>query len=329
MGPDLFQKLFLEIDITLGKYIFNTVGKIIVFVKPIFNSLLVIWIAIWGYLAMMGQTNEPLKDGVFRILRITFILALGLTVGTYMRVVVNLLSKGPEQIAGVIISDPSIAIGASLDELYVKVFEIVDQCFEKGGLLNGNFGMYLLGFLMMIIGTALLLSVAFFIISAKIMTAILLGVGPIFIAFLLFKSTQRFFESWLNMLINFAMILILTVGLGTITLELANSFICKMGFPDGAMGDAAAIYAKGLTNIDSILKLVVVFGITILLMLQVPSMASALGGGIALGTQSIIGSTMKMLLPTKFPKGGLKPPRPRPGGSNPAYKKSFNSITGK
>lgn len=300
MGPDLFQGIFALIDTTLGAYIFDTATNVINFAKPIFQSLMIIWIAIWGYLTMMGHTNEPLKEGFYRILRLGFILALGLTLGTYVGVTVNFLSKGPEQIAAVITGSPPETIGATLDNLYIKVFEITDACFEKGGILDGNVGMYIIGFAFMILGTALLLSVAFFIISAKIMTAILLGIGPIFIVLLLFKGTQRFFESWLSMVCNFGMILILTVGLGTVALNLANGFVIKMGFPDGVMGSSASLYAAGMANIDSILKLLVVFGITVLLMLQVPSIAAALGGGIALATQSIVSSTMGAMRPSSI-----------------------------
>lgn len=339
MGPDLFQGIFDLIDTTLGTYVIDTATNSINFVKPIFQSLMIIWIAIWGYLAMMGNTNEPLKEGLYRILRLGFILALGLTLGTYIGVTVNFLSKGPEQIAAAVTGFPPDSIGVTLDNLYIKVFEITDECFEKGGILDGNFGMYILGFAFMILGTALLLAVAFFIISAKIMTAILLGVGPVFISLLLFKGTQRFFESWLNQLCNYGMILILTVGLGTVALKLANAFVIKMGFPDGAMGDMATTYAKGLTNIDSILKLLIVFAITVLLLLQIPSVASALGGGVALGTAAIIGKTLSLMSPTGIMRAGntlrkgarsiKKKTRTSKKGTE-AFKKTFgrgNSIT--
>lgn len=336
MGPDLFQGIFDLIDTTLGTYIIDTATNILNFVKPIFKNLIIIWIAIWGYLAMMGHTNEPLKEGVYRILRLSFILALGLTLGTYLGVTVNFLSKGPEQIAAAVTGSPPDSIGVTLDNLYIKVFEITDACFEKGGILDGNFGMYIMGFGFMILGTALLLAVAFFIISAKIMTAILLGIGPIFIALLLFKGTQRFFESWLSMVCNFGMILVLTVGLGTVALDLADAFIAKMGYPAGVWGDAATVYARGIANLDSILKLLIIFGITVLLMLQVPSIAAALGGGIALATQSIVSSTMGAMKPSSIRhmsndvRRGLNSAQ---GGKAKlaAFKKTFgrsNSITG-
>lgn len=45
---------------------------------------------------MFGKTNEPLQDGIFRILRFGLIMTLGLKEGTYMCVVVDILAHGPE-----------------------------------------------------------------------------------------------------------------------------------------------------------------------------------------------------------------------------------------
>lgn len=337
MGPDLFQGIFNLVDTTLGTYIYDTAYKIIAFVRPVFQSLMIVWIAIWGYLAMMGQTQEPLKEGVFRILRLGFILSLGLTLGTYVGVAVHFLSKGPEQIAAVLTGSPHGSIAVTLDNLYAKVFMITEQCFHKGSIFNANLGLYVIGVGIMLAGTALMLGVAFFLLSAKIMTAVLLGIGPIFIALLLFKGTQRFFESWLNMVCNYGMILILAAALGTVALELANSFVIKMGYPDGALDSVATAYAAAMTNVDSLMKLVVVFGLTVLLVLQVPGIAAALGGGIALATQGIVSSTMNVLRPSSIRHNArhlqrdLRSVRNAAGASIQAFKKTFgrgNSISG-
>lgn len=337
MGVDLFSGIFNLVDVTLALYIYDTAKAVIDFVKPIFHSLMIIWIAIWGYLAMMGQTNEPLKDGFFRILRLTFIIALGLTLGTYVGLVVDFLSKGPEEIASVITGAPSTSLGPTLDTLYIKVFQLTDACWDKAGILKGNFGMYFIGFAVMILGTGLLLTVAFFLISAKIMTAVLLGIGPIFIVMLLFKGTQRFFESWLSLLCNYGFILILTSSLGTLALSLANTFFAKVGYPDTTDLSMANLYAQGMANLEIILKLLAVLGMIVLLVLQIPSVAAALGGGIALATQGIISSGMNILRPSSIQRAGRGIKRevaPFQKGWNrgkEAYKKRFGaggSISG-
>ncbi|GAB2712734.1 type IV secretion system protein [Halomonas garicola] len=92
---NLFEGMFSVIDQALDRYIINTATDLIAYITPMFTSMLIVWIAIWGYLMMFGKVSEPLQEGVFRILRIGFIMTLGLTVGTYMGVVVDVLASRP------------------------------------------------------------------------------------------------------------------------------------------------------------------------------------------------------------------------------------------
>ncbi|WP_175548477.1 type IV secretion system protein, partial [Vibrio parahaemolyticus] len=74
---NFFQATFDLVDRILASYVSDTATNIISFISPIFTSLLIVWIAIWGYLMMFGKVSEPLQEGVFRILRVGFIMALG------------------------------------------------------------------------------------------------------------------------------------------------------------------------------------------------------------------------------------------------------------
>lgn len=287
-STNLFEAIFDKVDQALDTYITSTAGDIISFITPIFTSLLIIWIAIWGYMMMFGKASEPLQDGVFRILRIGFIITLGLTVGTYTGLVVDFLAKGPETIASVITGSPTGTSAATLDSLFSKIFEVSEAAWDKGGIMNGNFGMYLISIIVLVIGAALSLVVAFLILLSKIMTTVLLAIGPLFIIMLLFNTTQRFFESWLGMVMNFGFILILAAAIGQLMTSLADSYISSMMGAD----------ASTLANLGDAAMLCIVFALCILVVRQVPSVASALGGGVALATQGAIGSAMNAMRPS-------------------------------
>ncbi|ACY86392.1 TPA: type IV secretion system protein [Escherichia coli] len=287
-STNLFEAIFDKVDQALDTYITSTAGDIISFITPIFTSLLIIWIAIWGYMMMFGKASEPLQDGVFRILRIGFIITLGLTVGTYTDLVVDFLAKGPETIASVITGSPTGTSAATLDSLFSKIFEVSEAAWDKGGIMNGNFGMYLISIIVLVIGAALSLVVAFLILLSKIMTTVLLAIGPLFIIMLLFNTTQRFFESWLGMVMNFGFILILAAAIGQLMTSLADSYISSMMGAD----------ASTLANLGDAAMLCIVFALCILVVRQVPSVASALGGGVALATQGAIGSAMNAMRPS-------------------------------
>ncbi|EGR0036482.1 MULTISPECIES: type IV secretion system protein [Vibrio] len=286
---NFFQATFDLVDRILASYVFDTATKVISFISPIFTSLLIVWIAIWGYLMMFGKVNEPLQEGVFRILRISFIMAIGLTVGTYTDVVVKLLSQGPEELATVVTGGVSTSVSSALDSLFTQVFEVSESAWDMGSILDSNFGMYLIALLVLAFGGVLTCIVAFLILLSKIMTTVLLAIGPLFIVMLLFNATQRFFEAWLGMVVNQGLILILGAAIGKLMVSLASIAMDSMSSEPAALSTLADA---------SILCLL--YGLCIMVVKQVPSVAAALGGGVALATQGALGATMSAMRPTNI-----------------------------
>ncbi|WP_429057487.1 type IV secretion system protein [Aeromonas veronii] len=290
-STNLFERIFANVDDALNTYIVDTVGNVVGFASPLFTSMMIVFVAMWGYLMMFGRVQEPLQDGVFRIIRIGGIMALGLTVGTYMGVVVSFLQQGPEHISAVV-SGAGGTSADTLDALFSQVFAVSKAAWDKGGVLDGNFGLYLIALIVLVIGSGLTLFVAFLILLAKLMTTVLLGIGPLFIICLLFKVTQRFFESWIAMVSNFGLLLVLASSVGTLMTSLAQTYIEKL-----APNQAAAAKAA---NLGDAAMLCLVFALCILVVRQVPSVAAALGGGIALATQGAFGSAMNALRPSSM-----------------------------
>ncbi|WP_299205388.1 type IV secretion system protein [uncultured Amphritea sp.] len=283
---NMWQGAFQLVDEGLDTYVVSTASDLISFISPIFSSMLIIWIAIWGYLMMLGKVSEPLQEGLFRIIRIGFIMTLGLTVGTYMDVIVNVLSNGPEEIATVITGSPADNSAVILDNLLNRVFSIGNDAWNKAGVMSGNFGLYIVALLIMGGGLAVTIGIAFLILVGKMAATVLLAIGPLFIIMLLFNSTQRFFESWLGMVINFGMVLVLGSAIGRLILDISNVFIDKMA----ASADFTEVWAAML--------LLGFFGLSALFLKQVPNMAAALGGGVALATQGALSSTMNAMRPS-------------------------------
>ncbi|PHM51286.1 type IV secretion system protein [Xenorhabdus sp. KK7.4] len=293
-GTNLFNRIFANIDAALSNYITETIGKVIGYATPLFTSMMILWIVMWGYLMLFSRVQEPLQDGVFRILRIGGILTLGLTAGTYMDIVVNALQKGPEHISAVV-SGTTGTTANTLDALFTKVFNVAKAAWEKGGVMNGNFGLYLIALIVLVVGCGLTLFVAFLVLLSKFMTTILLGIGPLFIIGLLFNTTQRFFEAWLGMICNFGILLVLSASIGTLMISLADTYITRIA--------PTEIDAADMANLGDATMLCLVFALCILIVRQVPAVASALGGGVALATQGAFGAAMNALRPSSMKKG--------------------------
>jgi type IV secretion system protein VirB6 len=112
----------------------------------------------------------------------------------------------------------------------------------------------------------------FLIALSRVALAILLALGPLFIAMLLFESTRRLFDAWLAQLTNYALITVLTVMAAALLLQVVDSY-------------AAQTAARGaaIVTVDA-LNMVLMSVLVFLFMRQVMPIASSLAGGAALNT---------------------------------------------
>lgn len=293
---DPFRMIFSTVDNALDSYVVDTVSRVIEFLVPIFTSMMILFVAMWGGMMMFGQIQEPLKDGIFRIIRMSLIVMFALTLDNYTGVIVQMLQVGPENVASIVAgTDTAGSTAETLDALFTKVLKIAEVAWKKGGLLNGNIGFYLIAAAVLVVGGVLTLLVAFLILLAKIMISILLSIGPLFIVMLMFQSTQRFFESWLGMTINFGLLMVIATAIGKLMIELSDQFI-------GRMAPTEASYIELARMVDAAV-LCVMFGLCILVMKQVTSISSSLGGGLALHTQGAISNAINRLRPSSAAQG--------------------------
>ena len=284
---NLYQSIFHMVDHALNNYVQQGSQRLIDFLLPLFSSLMIIWIAIWGYSMMMGKSEAPLQEGFFRIIRVGFILTLGLTASRYNQTVVSFLADTPQTLASLVTGSPSQDAAGLLDRLFIQIFALADTSWRQGGVMNGNFGMYFLAIAVVLIGSCLTLLVAFFILLSKVMVSILLAIGPAFFVLLLFQATQRFFESWLGMVINFGFVLLLGVASGQLMTTVAADYLHQI----------SSNHSTVSTLSDSSM-LCIVLGLCILVMKQIPAMAAALGGGVAIAANGAIAHSLHALRPT-------------------------------
>lgn len=283
----IFRDIFTKLETAMGTYIVSTATDIINFITPIFNNLLIIYIALWGIAHLRGSIQEPLKDGFTRIIKIVFVIALALNVGLYCGQISNFLYGAPDQISGVI-TDVS-PTSAMLDELISKGFDLGWTAWEKGGLLS-NFGLLIIAIIIWAASIIVVGYAGFLLIFSKIAIVLLLAIGPIFIIMILFQATQRFFEMWLGQVVNYAILIILAVALIDLLFALFDLILNSM---------IVSSSTSGISMEDSV-ALVIAAVINFLILRQVPQIAMALGGGVALATQGAIGAALRKINPTSM-----------------------------
>jgi type IV secretion system protein VirB6 len=291
MAFHLYQDMFQIIDEALDGFVFEAVVNLVAVVAPLFTSLVVIACAIWGYMIVYGKADALVQEGFFKILRVTFILTLGLSVSYYMELIVTTSKGTGEFIASSLTGNPVDNIAISLDQMMERVFAVASHAWEKAGILSGDFGMYIIALLVGIGGAIVITYMSFLILSSKILTAGILAIGPIFFVLLLFDSTKRWFENWLGYLVNAVLMLILAVLFGNLCLHIIEILFDKItaNNPDTATLATAVI-------------LTIVFFTAFMVLSQVPSIAAGLGGGVSLATKGAISNALHAIRPSTMQK---------------------------
>ncbi|MFO7582068.1 type IV secretion system protein, partial [Guyparkeria sp.] len=240
----IFAEMLDKTDTVLDEYAYTSAEQLIEWVTPIFTSLMIVWIAIWGYQLMFGRAQAPLEEGAMRIIKVGLIMTLGLTISTYSNLIVDVFTDGPAEIAGVVAGTDPDGIGGVVDSMFLAVIDVSDAAYEKAGVMSGDFGMYLVAFLLFLAGGILCLGITLMIIIAKVATAVLLALGPLAFAALLFNQTQRIFAGWLDLLVNQGFILILGTSVGMLMIDLMGEFVNKA---PGGGSEGAVDFVQGMT----------------------------------------------------------------------------------
>lgn len=207
-------------------------------VSILLTGMLTLFVAFIGYRMMVGQV-PTIREGVLACVKIGFVLALATNWPAYQRVIYDVVLHEPANLAAEI-SAPSALPGSSGG--LVQHLDSTDGAFSTlsvygvGQLGNetdprqvapplfAGFDTFALGasrvaFLAGAIGVFALL---------RIMAGLLLALGPLFIAFLLFEGTRGLFEGWLRGLIAAALGALATAFVLSIELALLEPWLADL-----------------------------------------------------------------------------------------------------
>jgi type IV secretion system protein VirB6 len=296
-----YEDTFVRLNSSLTSYVGDVAGDVINAISSVAYSMLMIYMMLWGWMMLRGMISEPITDGVTRVLRLAVIVGIALNLGRYSTFVSTFLWNTPEAMANIVAngySDDSSNV-QYLDGLMSKLYDIGDAYWQKaiaeGGILP-DLGLLFIGILIWVVAVAATAYAAFLLALSKMALAILLAIGPIFVLLLIFEGTKRFFEAWLGQALNYVFLVILTAGAVKLIMTIITQYLNV---------SSGKIMAEPTT--DQALPAVVLCLIAALVMMQLPSIASALGGGAAISTLGAAGwtfgkatSTMAAMRPTSL-----------------------------
>jgi type IV secretion system protein VirB6 len=258
----------------LGSYIGTNTALVAEALTPAIVTLATLYVMVWGYLQLTGRIEEPLLGGLRRLVTLALVLGCALHLWLYNSLIVDTFYRAPAQLAAAIVGagDPV----DTLDAIWARGGAVAGYLWNNGGVFSGDFGYYIAGAVVWALMGLLCVYTMFLIALSSIALAVLLALGPLFLALLLFEGTRRFFGAWLAQLANYALITILTVLVAALLLQVVESYAAQT-----AARGAAVLTVDAL---DMVLMSVLVF----LLMRQVMPIAAALAGGIALSSYGVV-----------------------------------------
>jgi type IV secretion system protein VirB6 len=254
----------------LSTYIATNTTRVATLLAPAIVAFATLYVMIWGYLLITGKIEEPFVTGLKRIVTLAVVLGAALDLWLYSAVIVDTFFNAPGQLAaGVIGAFDSVD---TVDNIIFTGGDAASLLLQKGGLFEGDLSYYIAGFAVYAIVGLTAIYVMFLLALSKIALCILLALGPLFIAFLLFETTKRFFEAWIAQMANYAFVTILTVLVAALMMSLVTS------------AAQAAVARGGSIQIADAVRVCLAAGLTFLIMRQVMPMASGLASGLALSS---------------------------------------------
>ena len=251
----------------LTTYISDNTARLASTLEPAVVTFATLYVMGWGYLHLLGKVDEPVVAGLKRIAVVALVLGAGLQLWLYNSLIVDSFYRAPAQLAAAVIGagDPV----ATIDTIWDRGGDVAGNLWSKGNLWT-DFGFRLAGAVVWILIGLLCVYTMFLIALSSVALAVLLALGPLFIAMLFFESTRRLFVAWLMQLANYALITILTIMIAALMLHIVQSF-------------AEQTAARGTTilTVDA-LNMVLVAALVFLLLRQVMPIASGLVGGASL-----------------------------------------------
>jgi type IV secretion system protein VirB6 len=194
----------------------------------VLTGFLTIFIAVIGYNLLFGRVMS-VREGTLAFVKIGAVFALATSWPAYRTLVYDLVTDGPAQLvaeigpaAGIVGSDGTLLQRLDLTDRALAQLALLGPGSPPPGSMTEIVPPPFAGFDAFALGGSrilFLLTAVGALAAVRVVTGLMLALGPFFIAFLMFDSTRSLFEGWIRVIAGAALAAIgVTIGLG---LELA------------------------------------------------------------------------------------------------------------
>ncbi|TDW20767.1 type IV secretion system protein VirB6 [Rhizobium azibense] len=206
----------------LETFISSGTANIATWVSGPLTVALTLYVVLYGYLVLRGSVQEPILEFAFRAMKLAIIVMLVRNASEYQTYVTGLFFETlPKEISEALNSGAAPS-ASTFDSLLDKGQKGAQEVWARASwpvdIVTGIGGM-------MVIGASFIVAAIGYIVSlyARLALAIVLAIGPIFIALAMFQPTRRFTESWIAQLANFVILQVLVVAIGSLLITCVDT----------------------------------------------------------------------------------------------------------
>lgn len=258
----VFEPSYDFIDGRLNEFLGSRLSAVIAEVEGPLRIALVLYVVLYGFAILRGAISEPVMDFAVRSIKLALIYALA-TTSAYSSFVTEPLFTGlPNVLTRAVSGAEAPSVGAAFDQFFAYAAWLGEDIARNASAFNP--GPYVISAAVFIIG-ALAAALGFgVVLVAKLALALLVTLGPIFIACALFDATRRFFLGWLSQAVNYLVLFALIIVIFQLVLSLVRD---QWGAIQGADPMVGGLIFIALCLLGAIF------------FLQTPAIAAGIAGG--------------------------------------------------
>ncbi len=282
------------IDGLLSAFVAEKMSALCLALAPIALAAITIYILRQAYSLIEGTSGSTFNAIVGKSFRIAFITGISLNVGVYQSMIWDGFN-GIETTLMMTLSGVS-SVGELVDNLAAPFAELGQKLWSEAttgfwpifGLLAAAGGVAIAQVALFMVGLGLYL-------LAKVALVLLIALGPLYIFCAITPSTEKFTESWLGQVLNYTVLKVLIALCITMLTDFVSKFAAHIND-----------HTDSLNVLKAVISLCSCCGALLIVMLNIPQIASALAGGASI---SGVGRTVaRFLLDYLHAPSGKTPP---------------------
>lgn len=274
----LFQFIGGSVDAMLNTFATQTASNVIFGFQMLLLTGVALYITMTGYAISTGAVESPFWAFIKQSLKILIISGFVMTADGYTSTVVSAM-QGLESGIADIMSSPNATstniyqvLDKSVDSGLNVAYDMMGKAAKREFYEIGQMFWDLINALMMAIAVFLIhLPAAATIIMAKLGLSILLGIGPLFIAALMFPITAPWFDKWFQQAMAFILEIAIVMVVVTVGVALYKALFEK-------------VIVTGADNpISSFVQIIALALIVLFALKKTSGLGAQIAGGISFG----------------------------------------------